>query len=161
MDALDAEVVEEDGLAVHELLRDEAGDREHGDAAVLDLLGGHLRELGRVLGLEAEGVEVDVTGVVLIVEEVEAGALVGRLPAVEGAAELGDEARHGAVVSREHDVEARARLLTPAVGEGDAAGGMLPWHTISADPLTRGWLKEEAIRIADFRRSSIHKKGNR
>ena len=59
----------EDGLVVDELLREEAGGREHGEAAVLELLRLHLGELGRVRGLEAEGVEADVAGVVVLVED--------------------------------------------------------------------------------------------
>ena len=41
-----------------ELLDDHAGGREHGEAAVLELLGLHLLERLGVLGLEAEGIEV-------------------------------------------------------------------------------------------------------
>ena len=59
----------EDGLVVHELLGEEARGREHGQAAVLELLRLHLGELGRVRGLEAERVEADVAGVVVLVED--------------------------------------------------------------------------------------------
>ena len=48
----------EEGSARLELLDDHAGGREHGEAAVLELLGLHLLERLGVLGLEAEGIEV-------------------------------------------------------------------------------------------------------
>ena len=54
----------EDGLVVHELLGEEARGREHGESPILELLRLHLGELGRVRGLEAEGVEADVAQVV-------------------------------------------------------------------------------------------------
>ena len=46
----------DDAEVVGELLGDEAHGGEHGEAAVLELLGLHLGELGRVLRLEAERV---------------------------------------------------------------------------------------------------------
>ena len=58
----------EDGLVVHELLGEEARGREHGQSPVLELLRLHLGELGRVRGLEAERVEADVAGVVVLVQ---------------------------------------------------------------------------------------------
>tara|TARA_B100000459_G_scaffold66963_1_gene36936 strand:+ start:223 stop:543 length:321 start_codon:yes stop_codon:yes gene_type:complete len=58
----------EDRLVVDELLGEEARGREHGQAAVLELLRLHLGELGRVRGLEAERVEADVARVVVLVQ---------------------------------------------------------------------------------------------
>ena len=63
-----AEVLK-DSLAVACLLGEEASGGEHGEAAVLKLLGLHLEELGGVLGLEAEGVEAHVTGSVVGAEK--------------------------------------------------------------------------------------------
>ena len=59
----------EDGLVVHELLGEEARGREHGQSPVLELLRLHLSKGLGVRGLEAEGVEADVAGVVVLVEE--------------------------------------------------------------------------------------------
>ena len=58
----------DDALAVDELLEEEAGDRDHGEAAVLEFLGRHLGEFLRVRGLEAGRVEADVARVVLVLE---------------------------------------------------------------------------------------------
>lgn len=44
-----------------ELLGNDACDGKHGKAAVVDLLGLHLLKLDLVSGLEAEGVELEVT----------------------------------------------------------------------------------------------------
>merc|ERR1719502_1022319 len=60
--------VTEDSLLVHLLLHDETHGGEHGKAAVLQLLGLHLRELLRVGRLEAERVEANVSRVVVKVE---------------------------------------------------------------------------------------------
>lgn len=57
-----------DALAVCEFLCDEASSGEHRKAAMLELLGLHLLELGGVLGPEAEGVEVDVAGHIVVTE---------------------------------------------------------------------------------------------
>mmetsp|Transcript_7566 Transcript_7566/g.25880 ORF Transcript_7566/g.25880 Transcript_7566/m.25880 type:complete len:288 (-) Transcript_7566:35-898(-) len=78
----------EDGLVVDELLRDEAGRREHREAAVLELLRRHLVELGGVRGLEAQGVEADVAGVVVLVELADGRAVLGERPALERAVHL-------------------------------------------------------------------------
>merc|ERR1711924_511472 len=61
----------DDALAVDELLKEEAGDRDHSEAAVLELLGSHLGEFLRVRGLEAGGAEADVARVVLVLEAAE------------------------------------------------------------------------------------------
>merc|ERR1719213_799678 len=83
-------MVRHDADVVGELLRDETGDREHGEAAVLELLGLDLSELGAVGGLEAERVEADVARVVVVVEEVLALDLARRRPAGLGARGLDD-----------------------------------------------------------------------
>merc|ERR1719152_107482 len=90
-DDLEAERVV-DGQVVDELLRDEAGDGEHRDAAVLELLGLHGLVLGRVRGLEAQRVEPDVARVVrlLQLEERLAGGGRGGHPADLGACRLAD-----------------------------------------------------------------------
>lgn len=49
--------VHEDGLVVDELLHNEAGCGQHGQAAVVELLGRQGVELGLVGRLEAEGVK--------------------------------------------------------------------------------------------------------
>merc|ERR1719390_74008 len=64
--------VRDDGDAVHELLRNEAHRSEHGEAAVLQLLGLHLSERLWCVRLEAKRVEFDVTRVVVVVQEVRA-----------------------------------------------------------------------------------------
>eukprot|EP00962_Isochrysis_galbana_P048034 scaffold19910_cov145-Isochrysis_galbana.AAC.3 len=48
-----------------ELLADHAGDGEHGEPAVVDLLGGHLLVLGRRGRFQAERVETEVAGLVV------------------------------------------------------------------------------------------------
>eukprot|EP00964_Phaeocystis_antarctica_P127081 scaffold90743_cov63-Phaeocystis_antarctica.AAC.2 len=52
----------EELVAGHQLLHDHAGHGDHGEAAVVDLLGLHRLEARGVLGLEAERVEHEVTG---------------------------------------------------------------------------------------------------
>eukprot|EP00629_Pelagomonadales_sp_RCC1024_P003302 CAMPEP_0119270224 /NCGR_PEP_ID=MMETSP1329-20130426/7307_1 /TAXON_ID=114041 /ORGANISM="Genus nov. species nov., Strain RCC1024" /LENGTH=279 /DNA_ID=CAMNT_0007270235 /DNA_START=53 /DNA_END=890 /DNA_ORIENTATION=- len=106
----------EDAEAVDELLRHEARDGEHGHAAVLQLLGRDVRELGRVRGLEARGVEADVAGVVRVLEAAEGRVLgqvaegrevrrgLGRHPAVERAVDL------GAADEQHEDLEEGRRL---------------------------------------------------
>merc|ERR1719258_1019680 len=55
----------EELLARDELLDDHAGDADHGEAAVVELLRLHLLELGGRLGLEAERVEAEVAVLVV------------------------------------------------------------------------------------------------
>ncbi len=55
-------------------LQDEAGNRNHGQAAVVDLPGAHELVLLRVCGLEVEWVEAQVAHLVVILERVEASA---------------------------------------------------------------------------------------
>jgi hypothetical protein len=80
----------EDSLSVGELLGHESRGGKHGEAAVLELLGLHGDELGRVLGLEAEGVEAEVAGDVVGAEEAGLvdGDVAGAHPAPLGAVEL-------------------------------------------------------------------------
>ena len=50
----------EELVAGGELLAHHAGDRDHGEAAVVELLGLHVLELGRVVRLEPERVKAEV-----------------------------------------------------------------------------------------------------
>mmetsp|Transcript_43700 Transcript_43700/g.128671 ORF Transcript_43700/g.128671 Transcript_43700/m.128671 type:complete len:388 (+) Transcript_43700:96-1259(+) len=80
------------------LLREEARGGDHAEAAVLQLLGLHLAELGRVLGLEAERVEAQVARDVADIELLEdVVGLVRVRPADLKAVRLGhaDAKRHG------------------------------------------------------------------
>merc|ERR1719324_1887147 len=124
--SLDAELeeVSRDDLAVDELLRDEARDREHGEAAVLQLLRGHHLELRRIGRLEAERIEADVTRVVVVREEAVApGALLRRLhPAVERAVELRE--RDGEGEALEEDGVDGADLVEVADRRADVLVGL-------------------------------------
>merc|ERR1711943_41644 len=78
--------------AVDELLGDHAGDGDHRDAAVVDLLELHVVEPGLVLALgEVEGVEGVVTGGVVGLEEEELVGIEGVLPRVLDAGGLDGE----------------------------------------------------------------------
>merc|ERR1719240_1925708 len=55
----------EELLASRQLLRDHAGGGNHGEAAVVELLGLHLLELLRISGLEAEWIETQVSWLVV------------------------------------------------------------------------------------------------
>merc|ERR1719240_771750 len=55
----------EELLASRHLLRDHAGGGNHGEAAVVELLGLHFLELLRILGLQAEWVEAQVSWLVV------------------------------------------------------------------------------------------------
>jgi len=82
----------EDVLAVDELLADEAGDGNHGEAPVVELL--HLDALhvvGRLALAEAEGVPRVVAGDVGVLLEEQAGRLKGRLPRLVDAVGLGED----------------------------------------------------------------------
>ncbi|CAH0374704.1 unnamed protein product [Pelagomonas calceolata] len=120
----------DDALAVDELLEEEASDRDHGEAAVLELLGSHLGEFLRVRGLEAGRVEADVAGVVLVLEAAERRVIrkVGeravrrvrarrRRPARERARDLGEaDAKHEDL---EEDGHLGADLVEVADGRAD------------------------------------------
>mmetsp|Transcript_9270 Transcript_9270/g.18671 ORF Transcript_9270/g.18671 Transcript_9270/m.18671 type:complete len:236 (-) Transcript_9270:141-848(-) len=58
---LRAEVFE-DTLAVDQFLRQETGGGQHGQTSVLEFLGLHQFEFGRVGGLESEGIKTEVSG---------------------------------------------------------------------------------------------------
>merc|ERR1719359_1607519 len=53
-------------LASHQLLCDHAGGGDHGEAAVVELLGLHFLELLRILGLEPKRVKAQVSWLVVI-----------------------------------------------------------------------------------------------
>ena len=59
----------EDSLSVDQFLCHEASGGKHSKTAVLKLLGGHDIEFLRVIGLEAEGIEANVSRVVVGTEE--------------------------------------------------------------------------------------------
>merc|ERR1711943_3139 len=78
--------------AVDELLGDHAGDGDHRDAAVVDLLELHVVEPGLVIALgEVEGIEGVVTGGVVGLEEEELVGIEGVLPRVLDAGGLNGE----------------------------------------------------------------------
>ena len=98
--------VDKDLLAVDQLLNDHASGTKHGKAAILKLLGVELGEFLGIFGLEAERIESNITGVVVIVQVLEHGAgfrletsdssRIGRLPSNKGTVELestNDEAK--------------------------------------------------------------------
>lgn len=81
----------ENGLAVNEFLSDKSSGSEHRKASVLDLLNLHGLEFRRILGAEAEGVEADVSGgVVVPQEELIIGRVRGGHPANLSAVNLGN-----------------------------------------------------------------------
>merc|ERR1719409_1797460 len=96
------------------LLDDHAGGGEHGEAAVLELLGLHLLERLGVLGIEAERVEVEVAGGVARAEL----EVVLRDRRLHQAAERAERLRHG---DEEEDHGPEARRHLPELVDADAA----------------------------------------
>merc|ERR1719238_904329 len=97
-----------------ELLDDHARGGEHGEAAVLELLGLHLLERLGVLGLEAERVEVEVARRVARAEL----EVVLRHRRLHPAAERTERLRHG---DEEEDHGPEARRHLPELVDADAA----------------------------------------
>jgi len=127
MDCL--ELKGEKGIVGDLLLDDHAGSGKHCQTAVAELLLLHGGELLGIGGLEAKGVESDVSGVVAIVELGKPGGsldilvldhgLLGHLPACVGTAELGDGDSGG----EEGEEEGSGCLDLGEVGVGGAGDG--------------------------------------
>jgi hypothetical protein len=80
-----------DSLSIGKLLSHEASGGKHGKTSVLEFLGLHLEELGRVLGLQVEGVETEVSWQIVVSEKsgLGDGDILGLDPADGGTLLLG------------------------------------------------------------------------
>ena len=96
-----------DAVAINKLLCHEACGGDHSEAAVIELLGLHLEELLLSGRLEAEGVEVEVTGSVVITEQ---ARLVDRNLGGISPASLGTELLGGANADDQHGPESSGDL---------------------------------------------------
>mmetsp|Transcript_9087 Transcript_9087/g.28144 ORF Transcript_9087/g.28144 Transcript_9087/m.28144 type:complete len:205 (+) Transcript_9087:2233-2847(+) len=134
-------------LAVDELLRDHARDGDHGQAAVRQLAQAHLLKLLRVVGCQAQRVECQIARRVVVLEQPEALAVVGVVPALLHARRLGNGHDEGDDLPE----EGRHLLHLLEVADGRAGDVLVEeeraaLHLLAHEKADRGQHRHAAVR---------------